>query len=132
MNIDGAKQVPEPGIQPIKKHAVTAAELIYEGERLEVTLTLYERDPRARKLCLAHYGERCSVCDLSFEKRYGPVGKGFMHLHHLEALASAGASIVIDPVRNLRPVCPNCHVMLHRNIPPLTIEVLRAMLRTVA
>ncbi|MEY4821793.1 MAG: hypothetical protein RLY72_1445, partial [Planctomycetota bacterium] len=30
----------------------------------------------------------------------------------------------IDPVKDLRPVCANCHRMLHRQRPPLTIEQL--------
>jgi 5-methylcytosine-specific restriction protein A len=36
---------------------------------------------------------------------------------------------VVDPVADLRPVCPNCHAMLHRDEPPLTIESLRQLRR---
>ncbi|AUL13849.1 hypothetical protein B7P02_02620 [Bordetella bronchiseptica] len=35
----------------------------------------------------------------------------------------------LDPVRGLRPVCPNCHAMLHRRTPVLSIEALQEILR---
>jgi len=31
----------------------------------------------------------------------------------------------VDPATDLRPVCPNCHEMLHKKDPPYTIEELR-------
>jgi len=37
--------------------------------------------------------------------------------------------IQLDPVKDLRPICPNCHAMIHRREPPYTIEDLRVMLR---
>ncbi len=34
----------------------------------------------------------------------------------------------VDPVKDLRPVCPNCHAMIHRRSPPLSIEELQVLL----
>jgi 5-methylcytosine-specific restriction protein A len=34
----------------------------------------------------------------------------------------------VDPIKHLRPVCPNCHAMLHRQEPPFTIEELKEKL----
>ena len=35
----------------------------------------------------------------------------------------------VDPVRDLRPICPNCHAMVHRRDPPLNVEELRMQLK---
>jgi 5-methylcytosine-specific restriction protein A len=51
-------------------------------------------------------------------------------VHHLRPLAEIGAEYVLDPEVDLRPVCPNCHAMLHRTRPPMSIEAL-ATLRSV-
>ena len=40
-----------------------------------------------------------------------------------------GIEYQIDPVADLRPVCPYCHAMLHRQDPPLTIEELQAYIQ---
>ena len=36
---------------------------------------------------------------------------------------------IIDPVKDLIPVCPNCHAMLHRKTPPLLPEELGRILK---
>jgi 5-methylcytosine-specific restriction enzyme A len=50
----------------------------------------YERNPKARKDCIKYYGATCSVCDFNFADKYGNVGAGFIHVHHLKPLAEAG------------------------------------------
>jgi 5-methylcytosine-specific restriction protein A len=100
-----------------------------EGAMRELTLTRRERNPAARAYCLAMYGTRCSVCDFSFEDLYGEIGVGYMQVHHLDPLATTAGSRTVDPERDLRPVCPNCHAMLHRRSPPYSIEELKAILR---
>ena len=77
----------------------------------------YERDPRTRLACVRHFGCRCSVCDLSFEERYGEAGRDLIHVHHLKPLSLADDVYDLDPVEDLRPVCPNRHAMLHRREP---------------
>ena len=100
-----------------------------EGAVREVLVNVYERDRVARKACVAYYGLACSVCGLRFEERYGPLGAGFIHVHHVVPLSEIGSKHQVDPIEDLRPVCPNCHAMLHRRRPPLSIEELRAALR---
>lgn len=96
-----------------------------EGAVSLVKANSYERNPHARAACIKHYGYRCSVCDFSFEDAYGSLGENFIHVHHLVELSSIGAEYEVDPIRDLRPVCPNCHAMLHRRSPPLSIEELK-------
>ncbi len=92
-----------------------------EGARTTVTVNAYERSAPARAACIAHHGSSCSVCGMSFEATYGPPGKGLIHVHHLKALASIGSEYAIDAIEDLRPVCPNCHAMIHRGDPMYSI-----------
>lgn len=103
-----------------------------EGAKKQVRVNRYERDPRARDACVKHNGCRCVVCDFDFESRYGIRGHGFIHVHHLRALAEPGEPDAIDPRFDLVPVCPNCHAMLHRGDRLLTIDELKALLRAPA
>jgi 5-methylcytosine-specific restriction protein A len=96
-----------------------------EGATKTVTINYYERDPKARAACIRHYGAKCLVCDFDFEKKYGPLGKSFIHVHHIVQLAAIKATYTVDPINDLRPVCANCHAMLHRETPPISIERLR-------
>lgn len=95
-----------------------------EGATRQVVVNAYERDPKARDACLLHHGYSCVVCRFNFAKQYGEIGKNFIHVHHLAPISKTKEQHAIDPVRDLRPVCPNCHAMLHRSDPPFTIEEL--------
>lgn len=102
---------------------------ITEGAKSSVTVNRYERDPRARERCIARWGLQCNVCAFDFERRYGAHGRGYIHVHHLKPLAEIGESYILNPESDLRPVCPNCHAMIHRQQPALTIEAAKALLR---
>lgn len=39
-----------------------------EGLTIQVLVNKYERNSKARKECLAHFGYKCSICDFDFEK----------------------------------------------------------------
>jgi len=99
-----------------------------EGTLQRVEVNRYERDRRARRLCLAHWGPRCAVCDLDFSERYGPLGQDFIHVYHVLELSSVGPGYRVDPVNDLRPVCPNCHAMIHRRHPALSVDALRQLM----
>lgn len=47
------------------------------------------------------------------------------HVHHIVPVSQIGLDYVIDPLKDLIPVCPNCHSMLHRKDPPLIPEELK-------
>ena len=100
-----------------------------EGAATQVTLTRYERNPYARKMCLERHGYQCSVCDFDFAAYYGPIGKDFIHVHHLTPIAAVKKVYSVDPVEDLRPVCPNCHAMIHRRVPAFGIEELKAIIK---
>lgn len=98
---------------------------VVEGGAKSVTVKIYERDRGARLKCIHHWGWKCFVCQFDFARTYGELGEGFIHVHHLKPLAEIGGVYDLNPVTDLRPVCPNCHAMLHRKVPALAIEELK-------
>jgi 5-methylcytosine-specific restriction protein A len=68
------------------------------------------------------------VCDLNFFDRYGEIGEGFIHVHHKVEISTIGIKYSIDPIKDLIPVCPNCHAMLHKEKPALSINELKKKL----
>lgn len=101
----------------------------YEGMVKRVQVNAYERNPEARAECLKIHGMACSVCSFDFGKVYGQHGVGYIHVHHLTPISSIGRTYEINPEQDLRPVCPNCHAMIHKKgNPPLAIEELKALM----
>jgi 5-methylcytosine-specific restriction protein A len=100
-----------------------------EGAKRTITVNAYERDDKARARCLAHFGYRCAVCSFSFGEAYGPIAERVIHVHHLRPLYEIGEEYTVDPLEDLRPVCPNCHAVLHLRKPiPYSIEELQDLL----
>ena len=95
-----------------------------EGAKHSHIMNIYERNPEARKKCIDFYGCKCVVCGFDFENTYGELGKDFIHVHHIKPLSEIEGDHYVDPEKDLRPVCPNCHAMLHRRTPALRIEEL--------
>jgi 5-methylcytosine-specific restriction enzyme A len=101
-----------------------------EGAVTQVLVNQYERSASARNACTAHHGFACAVCGFDFEERYGEIGREFIHVHHKRPLSRLSARYQVNPVKDLVPVCPNCHAMLHRQDPPLDVEQLRRLIRS--
>jgi hypothetical protein len=100
-----------------------------EGAVCRVTVNAYERSPTARRACLEHHGTTCSICEFDFGRVYGPVMDGFVHVHHLRELSNIGVEYNVDPIADLRPVCPNCHAVLHSRTPAFAIEEVAALIK---
>ncbi len=96
-----------------------------EGARITITVNKYERDLNARKECIRLKGTSCTICLVNLEDVYGELAKGFVHIHHIVPLSELGAEYKVDPEKDLIPVCPNCHAMLHRQRPALKPERLK-------
>jgi hypothetical protein len=99
-----------------------------EGEPQQVLLSVHERSSAAREACIKHFGARCAVCGFGFEETYGLVGAGLIHVHHLKPLSEISKEYVVDPINDLRPVCPNCHAVIHRRTPPYTLDEVGALI----
>jgi 5-methylcytosine-specific restriction protein A len=121
---------PEPVSNPITyADEIISPERFFEGAKTQIVVNSYERNLKARAECLRHHGVRCYVCEIDFESKYGDIGIGYIHVHHKIPLPNIGKEYEIDPKKDLIPVCPNCHTMLHRSDPPYEVEELRKMLK---
>ena len=103
-------------------------ETLPEGALTTVRVNRYERNPINRLRCLSHYGTACWVCGLDFGERYGPAAVGFIEVHHRIPVSAMGAGYLVDPIRDLVPLCSNCHSAAHRRNPPYQPSEIRELL----
>lgn len=101
---------------------------VIEGAVQTITVNSYERNPDARKKCIERHGHTCAVCGFDFGSMYGIIGINYIHVHHIKPLSEIKAQYEVNPIEDLRPVCPNCHAMLHKRKPPLSIIELRQII----
>lgn len=125
--IEALEELEFVGIAQIPEE-ILADEILTEGIKKTIIVNRYERNSKARRECIEYWKAICSVCAFDFYKTYGELGKGFIEVHHIIPISTIGQSYKIDPINDLRPVCPNCHAMLHRNRKNvLTIAALKSI-----
>lgn len=131
LEIDWANFVGQPLALPESSHPeeVDSLKTYKEGATKQIAVNIYERSAEARSICIKHYGLNCMVCGFNFAKTYGQMGANFIHVHHLKPLSEIGSDYELNPIEDLRPVCPNCHAMLHKSKPTHTIQELRAIVQ---
>lgn len=90
-----------------------------------------ERDPKIarqrKQQAMRETGElRCEACSMTFSDRYGERGDGYIEVHHTLPihLMKPGDKTWL---KDLALVCANCHRMIHRRMPWLSMEELRAI-----
>jgi 5-methylcytosine-specific restriction enzyme A len=100
-----------------------------EGAKQTVLVNKYERNLEARAQCLKIHGTRCKICDMSFMETYGYFAEDFIHVHHITPLHEISENYQVNPEKDLIPVCPNCHAMLHKTEKgiPMTVERLKLL-----
>ncbi|MEV4329586.1 HNH endonuclease [Streptomyces sp. NPDC049597] len=87
--------------------------------RLLVRLALYrERDRGLRELKLRQIRRlkqpiACEVCSFDFGTTYGPLGVGYVEVHHVTPLHAIGPRET--RLDDLALLCANCHRMCHRS-----------------
>lgn len=102
---------------------------IWEGARRSIAVNAFERSPEARAACIEKHGSSCAICKFDFAAEFGPELQGFIHVHHVVPLATIDRRYKVDPERDLLPVCPNCHAVLHYGGENRTPDQVRAMRR---
>jgi hypothetical protein len=118
---------------PIEGDFLTSGEQARSGTFLEgaskkILVDRFERSSKARSDCLRVHGYLCSVCGFDFAVVYGPTGHEYIHVHHSVPMSKIGKEYAVDPAKDLVPICPNCHAMIHRSSTPLTIARLRELM----
>ena len=107
---------------------VDVPEQYIEGASKTISVNTYERNSDARQKCISYHGYECAVCSFNFEQQYGGIGKNYIHIHHIVPLSEIKKEYKLDPIKDLVPVCPNCHAIIHRTQPALTVEELKSHL----
>ena len=98
-----------------------------EGALSDVNSVRYERSKKNRDMCIKYHGVECVVCLSKLSDTYGDIAKNFIHIHHLTRLCDSGR-VMINPIKDLVPVCPNCHSIIHLRVPPYSPKELRSAL----
>ena len=108
--------------------------LINEGAKKLKEVSVYERSSKLRNFAINYFSKNnkiyCNCCDFNFEDFYGDsIGKGFIEIHHTKPIFKYEdedlENTLTNAIKNLTPVCSNCHRMIHRNWnKPLEIQML--------
>lgn len=110
-----------------KSITTSGDEVFVEGLMKETTFFHRKRNRALRDECIRKYGHICYVCGFDFESHYGPRGHDFIEVHHLHPVSDYDQAHNVS-VDDLRPLCSNCHSMIHKDpVHKLTdIEVFKA------
>lgn len=120
----------EDGLCP--DESVPAGDALFEGARRAVVVNAYERNPEARRRCLAAHGAQCAACGFRQEVVYQhTLARIIVQVHHLTPFSGLVQERDVDPIEDLRPLCPNCHAVAHARTPPYSIAEIQAMLAVV-
>lgn len=101
------------------------------GVGKRVLVNKYERSQVARRKCIEIHGSHCIICGFSSAATYGEEFANKIEVHHIVPLNEIGCDYKVDPIKDLVPVCPNCHMMLHTKMSTgeyPTIELLKKRL----
>lgn len=114
---------------------------ISEGAKRRVNTTVYERSKRLRDAAIQHYSGdgsiKCEACSFDFAEQYGNLGEGYIEMHHKKPLFQYGdqatSEFIKEAIRDLAPLCSNCHRMIHRSrTSRLTVGELRSVVGSAA
>jgi len=114
--------------EDIKLFEDSPASGVPEGSKKRVEVNRYERSKINRAACITANGYICQACGFDFQKKYGDIGSGYIHVHHVIPVSELGENYKIDPINDLVPLCPNCHSMVHRRTPPLSVHELKLLM----
>lgn len=92
-----------------------------------------ERNTRVINLAKERYKRThgklfCEICGFDFTEKYGILGEDFIECHHTIAVSAMSPKHQTKQ-EDIALVCANCHRMLHRKRPWLSIGELKEILR---
>jgi HNH endonuclease len=117
-----------PSLTVMKQKDTALESDFYEGSITRISIERRERDQAARQACIALHKCRCGICCFDFGQFYGPPAAGFIHVHHLSPLSNMTKETKVDPEKDLIPLCPNCHSVVHLQKEPYSIDEVRIMI----
>lgn len=113
----------------IEEESADQEEEFPEGRVLTKTHKVRERSgtlpAKKKKAVLNATGKlECEVCGFDFSKKYGEIGIGFSECHHNKAISELKPGETTK-LSDLSIVCANCHRMIHKARPWLTVQELK-------
>jgi len=129
LNLVNTNQFPIEERLPTETQSFNEKQLLKEGKIFQVFVNKYERNQRARIECIEELGDKCFACGFDFGQAYGDIAKGYIHVHHIKPLSEIKEEYQVDPKKDLVPLCPNCHSVVHLAKPELTIDELKERLK---
>lgn len=118
-------KIREKESQALKKITVIEAN---EGEKYTSEATFRARNRALIEAKNANSDYRCEVCNMSFKEVYGNIGEGYIIAHHVNPIGSRKKASM-TALDDIALVCSNCHDMLHRTEPPISLSELRYKIR---
>jgi 5-methylcytosine-specific restriction protein A len=118
-----------PSLAPLDQETEVEEEFP-EGSVLTRTHRMRERNSTAIKKKKEHVQKStgrlaCTVCGFDFEDVYGAIGAGFAECHHNIPVSELKPN-QSTKLADLSIVCSNCHRMIHRAKPWLSITQLKS------
>lgn len=88
-----------------------------------------ERNSKASKAAKRELGYICQGCAFDCERIYGERGKELIEAHHLIPLHTLkeGETVSMNPKKDFAVLCSNCHRIVHRHRPMLTVDQLQKL-----
>lgn len=116
-----------------QRFLVAATREYAEGRRVSRERRFFARNLTLVRRAKEKYGFRCQVCGFAFERMYGALGAGYIECHHLNPLSerpeAQWSAEIGTNIEDVRVLCANCHRMVHRQRPALSVEELKRAMR---
>jgi len=110
-------------------HPENINEILHEAaESIYQECIYFNQNPKLRELCLKKYGANCYICKKNLKTIYGESIKYIIDIHH-ENESSVFKNECEVNIEDLKPVCPNCHTIIHmKKDPCYTIDEVKEMI----
>jgi len=105
-----------------------------EGKIVERKHKARERNSKVTQIAKSDFKTKhgrlcCEICDFDFQEHYGELGKDFIEAHHTIPVSEMTDGDTTRP-EDIALLCSNCHRMVHKRRPWLSIKELRKIKKT--
>jgi len=96
-----------------------------EGTLIEFMHRRHERNKKNREIAIKIHGNSCKICSFTTKEVFGK--DEIIQVHHILPVSKMNEGHVVDPEKELIPVCPTCHAFIHTRKPPYTMDEVISM-----
>lgn len=98
-------------------------DIINEGQIKNAKTNTKSRSQKLRQFAIQYFTKdntiKCKLCGFDFGDTYGEYGKGFIEIHHIKPIyqftSDDETKTIKEALKNLMPLCSNCHRIVHKN-----------------